>query len=135
MSQVGVGVACFVWREGKFLMAKRQGAHASNVWSVPGGHLEFNERWEDAARREVEEETGMQIKNIRFLAVTNDIMPADGKHYISIWLTTDWAANEPQILEPEKCSEHRWADFNSLPKPLFEPCWQNLRAAKSELFG
>jgi len=85
-------------------MAKRQGAHASNVWSVPGGHLEFNERWEDAARREVEEETGMQIKNIRFLAVTNDIMPADGKHYISIWLTTDWAANEPSWSQKNAAS-------------------------------
>ena len=43
MSHVGVGVACFVWKDGKFLAAKRRGAHASGAWSVPGGHLEFNE--------------------------------------------------------------------------------------------
>lgn len=135
MSDVRVGVACFVWKDGKFLMAKRQGSHASGVWSVPGGHLEFGESWEETAIREVREETGMEIKDLEFLAVTNDIMPMDGKHYISVWMTANWAANDPQILEPKKCSAQSWCDFKSLPEPLFEPCWKNLRRIKSELFG
>lgn len=128
-----VGVACFVWRDGKFLMGKRIGKHGKNTWSVPGGHLEYGESWEDAARREVMEESGMEIDNVRLLAVTNDIFDT-GKHYISIWLDADWKSKEPIITEPDIWIDQKWMDFSELPEELFEPCWTNLRAAKPELF-
>ncbi len=128
-----VGVALFVWRDSKFLIGKRVGKHGQDTWSVPGGHLEFGESWKAAAARETEEETGVKVKNIRTLAVTNDIF-AD-KHSISIWLEADWHAGEPIIREPEKLTELRWVDFLTLPAPLFEPCWENLRKTKPELFA
>lgn len=129
-----VGIACFVWRDGKFLMGKRGGAHGANTWSIPGGHLEFGETWQEAAAREVMEETGMKVTNIRLLTVTNDVMTSDNKHYITIWMQADWAANEPAITEPDKFVDQTWSDFQHLPSPLFEPCWQNLRASKPDLF-
>ena len=52
-----VGIAVFIFKDGKFLMGRRKGAHGEDTWSVPGGHLEFGEMIEDGARREVEEET------------------------------------------------------------------------------
>ena len=134
MSHVRVGVACFVWREGKFLILKRIGAHGSGTWSVPGGHLEYGESWEKTAAREVQEETGMRIEQVSFLAATNDNLPAEGKHYATIWMTAEWAGNEPSITEPEKCAEQLWCDFTTLPAPLFEPFWSNLRQVKPELF-
>lgn len=135
MSQVKVGVACFVWRDGKFLMGMRRGSHGADTWSIPGGHLELGETWEECAAREVIEETGMHIKNIRLLAVTNDIMSTDNKHYVTIWMEADWASNEPAVMEPDKWIDHQWRSFQTLPPPLFEPCWQNLRKAKPELFA
>lgn len=131
---VGVGVACFVWKDGKFLMQQRHGAHGQGTWSVPGGHLEFGESWEECARREVLEETGVQITNVRFFAVTNDMFAEKGKHYISIWMEADWASGNPSIIEPDRCTDQGWYNFASLPSPLFEPCWQNLRLVKPELF-
>jgi 8-oxo-dGTP diphosphatase len=128
-----VGVACFVWKDGKFLIGKRIGKHGKNTWSVPGGHLELGESWEEAARREVMEESGMEITNVRFLVVTNDIFES-GKHYISIWLEADWLANDPSITEPDIWIEQKWLDFRCLPSPLFEPCWQNLRLTRPDLF-
>lgn len=71
--KVGVGVACFVWKDGKFLMQQRIGSHGIGTWAVPGGHLEFGESWQQAAIREVFEETRMVISSPEFLAVTNDI--------------------------------------------------------------
>ncbi len=131
---VGVGVAVFVWRDGKFLVGKRIGKHGTDTWSIPGGHLEFGETWEQTAKREVMEESGMEINNIRFLAATNDIFTTTGKHYISIWVEADWVANEPQITEPDTWVEITWRDFQTLPEPLFEPCWTNLRAQRPDLF-
>lgn len=77
----------------------------------------------------------MKIGNISLFAVTNDIFKKENKHYITIWMKSDWLAGEPTITEPERCTGQQWADFQSLPEPLFEPCWQNLRTVKSELFG
>lgn len=134
-SRPKVGVAVFVWRDGKFLIQQRLGSHGSGTWSVPGEHLEFGESWEECAKRETLEETGMEITNIRFLAATNDIFKDENKHYITIWLEADWKTNEPAIMEPDRLTATRWVTSRDLPSPLFEPCWQNLRQARPELFA
>ena len=64
-------------------------------------------------------------------------MPADGKHYISIWMTADFdetKGDKPQIMEPDKMEALEWHTFQDLPSPLFEPGWTNLRAARPDLF-
>ena len=76
-NNVRVGIAVFVFKDGKFLMAQRHGAHGPGTWSVPGGHLEFGESFEETARREVKEETALEITNIRFGAVTNELWAVD----------------------------------------------------------
>jgi 8-oxo-dGTP diphosphatase len=135
MNNPRVGVACFVWKNGMFLMGQRKGSHGNDTWSVPGGHLDPGESWEACAKREVREETGLEIKNVRLFAVTNDLFHADNKHYISIWMEADWEGGEPQILEPTKFISQKWATFDTLPKPLFQPCWHNLQSLKPNLFN
>jgi 8-oxo-dGTP diphosphatase len=129
-----VGIGVFIWRNGKFLMQRRIGAHGAGTWSIPGGKLDFGESLEECGAREVYEETGVRIKNVRFLAVTNDIFKLESKHFVTIWLESDWAENEPEIKEPNKLAALGWHTFKDLPDPLFEPCWQNLRKLKPELF-
>jgi 8-oxo-dGTP diphosphatase len=119
----GVGVAVLIWRGGKVLFYERRGSHGHGTWSVPGGHLEFGESWEACAAREAKEEVGVDITNIRFLAVTNDVFTADNKHYVSIWLEADWAGGEPKSMEPEKVIDLEWRELDNLPAPLFQPCW------------
>lgn len=130
-----VGVATIIWRDGKFIVYERRGSHGHGTWSIPGGHLEFGESWEDCARREAMEELGITIKNLRFFAVTNDVFTDDNKHYISIWMEADLDKGEPESREPEKVVSVKWADFKTLPSPIFEPCWTNLRKIKPELFA
>lgn len=133
--QVRVGIGCFVWKDGKFLMGQRRGSHGDGTWSVPGGHLELGETWAECAAREVMEETGLKIKNIRFMAATEDFFPADSKQYTTIWMESDWGSGEPTIVEPDKWVNQEWHTYQDLPEPLFEPCWQNLRKLKPELFA
>ncbi|MET1033236.1 MAG: NUDIX domain-containing protein [Candidatus Saccharimonadales bacterium] len=122
---VRVGIGVFVFRDGAFLMQQRQGAHGAGTWSVPGGHLEFGESFEDTARREVMEETGLTIKNVRFGAVTNDNFTSEGKHYVTVWMLSDWESGTESITEPDKCLKQAWHTFDSLPAPLFLP-WNQL---------
>ena len=130
-----VGLGVLVWKNGTFCILKRRGSHGASTWGLPGGHLEFGESWQACAARETMEETGMEIANVRFLAATNDIFANDGKHYITIWVEADWAAGEAAIKEPHRATDLRWATFATLPSPLFDPCWANLRLARPELFS
>ncbi len=132
--QVRIGVGVFIHKDGKFLMGKRRGSHGHDTWSVPGGHLEFGETYTECAIREALEETGMHITNIRFLALTEDFFTDDNKQYVTIWVDSDWESGEPTITEPDKWVDQQWKTFKTLPTPLFEPCWQNLRKLKPELF-
>ena len=125
-----VGVAVFVIRDGQFLMGHRKGSHGEGTWTVPGGHAEFGESFEETAAREVLEETAVSIAGIRFVALTNDFFEEAGKQYACVWLTSQYANGEPRVMEPEKCLEWRWCDLDTLPAPLFEPAWNNLRASE-----
>lgn len=116
-----VGIGVFVIKNDKILLGKRKNAHGEGDWSLPGGHLEFNESWESCASREIMEETGVVIKNISFGTVTNDIFHAEKKHYITIFMISDYDSGEVRIMEPEKCEEWRWFKWSKLPKPLFLP--------------
>ncbi len=129
MDQVRVGVGVFIFRQGKFLMGKRKDAHGEGTWSVPGGHLEFGESFEDTARREVREETGLVIEDVRFGAVTNDYFRDEGKHYVTVWMLASYMDGTPAELEPHKFFDLRWVDFDSLPSPLFLP-WRQLLASE-----
>jgi 8-oxo-dGTP diphosphatase len=115
----------FIFKDGKFLMGKRIGSHGEGSWSVPGGHLEFGESFADTAKREVQEETGLTIRNIRFGAVTNDYFRKEDKHYVTIWMLSDYDSGTATILEPDKYIDQEWFDFDTLPSPLFLP-WEQL---------
>ena len=111
----------FVFKDGKFLLGKRKNSHGAGHWQLPGGHLEFNEELEDCAKREVLEETGVKIKNIRFSTITNDIFKKEEKHYITIFMISDLAEGTPKAMEPHKCEEWIWVSKDNIPKPLFMP--------------
>jgi 8-oxo-dGTP diphosphatase len=116
---VRVGIAVFVFKDGKFLVQKRQGSHGEGSWALPGGHLEFGESFEDTTRREVKEESNLNIENVRFGGVTNDHFVDDHKHYVTIWMLSDWESGEVRNMEPNKCTAQSWHTFDDLPEPLF----------------
>lgn len=91
------------------------------MWSFGGGHLEFGESPEEGSRREIREEIGIEIKNIRPGPFTNDVFEKEGKHYITLFMLADYAGGEVKVMEPEKCEKWEWFAWSELPKPLFLP--------------
>ena len=116
-----VGVAAIVRSAGKILLGKRIASHGTGCWSFPGGHLEFGESVEECARRETREEAGIELRNLVRAPYTNDIFEAEGKHYITLFVTADYASGSIETREPEKCSGWDWFDWDDLPSPLFLP--------------
>jgi len=116
-----VGLGVIIKKDGKVLVGKRKGSHGQGTWSFSGGHLEFGETLEKCACREVLEETGICIKNIKGAAFTNDFFENEQKHYVTIFVTAEYASGDVSVLEPDKCEKWEWFDWNSLPQPLFLP--------------
>lgn len=99
-------------------MGKRKGNVGSSEYAPPGGHLEYMESFEECARREVKEETGMEVENVRFLRLLN-LKEYAPNHYVNIAMVCDWKSGEPKLLEPEKCEGWGWYALEDMPQPLF----------------
>jgi 8-oxo-dGTP diphosphatase len=118
----GIGILVILKAENCILLGKRKGSHGHGEWSFPGGHLEMGETPIDCGKRELFEETGIDISNLHPLDIgyTNDIFYKDNKHYITLYqLYNIQEKLTPILIEPEKCFEWGWFDINNLPEPLF----------------
>jgi 8-oxo-dGTP diphosphatase len=60
-AQPVVGVGAVIVRDGRALIVKRAHEPRKGEWSLPGGLLHLGESLSDAARREVKEETGLDV--------------------------------------------------------------------------
>ncbi len=116
-----VGVAVIIIKDLKVLLGKRKASHGAGTWALPGGHLEFNESIADCAKREVFEETDLYIRNIRPAAFTNDIFDREKKHYVTLFVLSDYSHGVLRLKEPEKCAGWQWFQWDFLPEPLFLP--------------
>ena len=129
--QIKAGVGVMIMRSGKVLLGKRKGAHGAGEYAFPGGHLEFGESIIDCAKRETSEETGIKIKNVRFLFFAN-LTQYPGKHYAHTGLIADWQSGVPRALELESCESWDWYPLDKLPKPLFGTAPMSFKAYKTK---
>lgn len=81
-----LGACTAIWRGEKILLARRSVNPNAGTWAMPGGLVELGETVEDAARREVKEETRLTIDRVAFNRFFEIIM-RDGddrveRHYV-----------------------------------------------------
>ena len=125
-----VGVGVMVIQGGKVLLGKRKGSHGESQYAWPGGHMEYMESFENVAKREVKEETGMEIDNVRFLRLYN-LKEYAPKHYVDVGLLADWKSGEPKVMELNRCEGWDWYDLDNLPSPLFATIPSYIEAYKT----
>lgn len=115
----GVGCGLVIQRaDGRVLLCKRLKAPEAGFWNIVGGKVDLMERATDAARREAEEESGLKIGAVDFLCLTEEIIPADGQHWVSLIYVTRDFTGEPTLTEPDKLSDIGWFALDDLPQPL-----------------
>ncbi len=125
-----VGVGIMVIKDGMILLGKRKNSHGAGEYAFPGGHLEYMESYKACALREIAEECGIEVDNIRFQYLAN-IQQYAPRHYVHIGLFADWKSGEPQVLEPEKLEHWGWYDLDHLPQPLFATINKSIEAYKT----
>lgn len=70
-----LGVGGIVFQEGWVLLIKRGQEPGQGLWSIPGGAVDVGETVEGAVKREIEEETGLQVEVLDLVAVFERILP------------------------------------------------------------
>ena len=125
----GVGVGVMILKDNKVLLGKRHSdpnkadseLHGEGSWTMPGGKLHFKENLEEAAQREVFEETGAEInqENLKLVSVTDDIVK--DAHFVTIGFLYENLEGEPKVMEPDEIIEWKWFELDNLPSPIFFP--------------
>lgn len=95
-----VGVGAVIFRRDEVLLVRRGREPACGKWSLPGGLVELGESLEEAVRREVREEVGLEV-TVRDLVVALDrvLRDADGRieyHYILLDFLCEAKPGEPR---------------------------------------
>ncbi len=66
-----IGTSVYVRKDGEILILKRAGGAAKGSWYIPGGALDEGETTEECARRELKEETGLEVPGqFHLIAIT-----------------------------------------------------------------
>lgn len=121
MQYPGVGTGVYIRKDGKILFGRRRGKHGAGTWCPPGGKVEMGEHWEANCVRETLEEAGIEIENLRFITMTNDVIPEYGTHFVTLHFAADWKAGESVDRPEESVGEWEWYAWEELPEPLFTP--------------
>lgn len=120
-----VGVGVLIVRDGKVLIGKRKGSHGAGQHALPGGKLEWRETWEDCGRREVFEETSIDLTGIPLTyAYTCEAVVDEDNHWITVFMRAEvGTAVEAENTEPDKCEGWQWVEWGqaSVPEPRFLP--------------
>lgn len=114
--------------DGAVLLAQRRRQPEPGHWGIPGGKVDWLERVETAARREIAEETGITLGGMTLLCVADHFEPDLGQH----WVATIYSAHtdaEPRLMEPEAMAAIGWFAPDALPSPLTRTARAALKAA------
>lgn len=133
---VGIGVA--VLRPEAVLLVRRGKPPALGQWSLPGGAQQLGETAEDAARRELSEETGLAVGELVLAGHVDSIHPdPDGRiryHYTILDFAALWRGDTPRA--GSDVTELAWAGFDEFDRyALWAEARRIIAAARARMLG
>ena len=120
---IAVTLECYVKRGDRYLMLHRE-KHKTimpDVWMAPGGHIEFNEGLFAAAKREIKEETGLEITNLKIKATGTAYLKDLNQELFFHFVMADYLKGE--LLKNPEDGELVWLtpeEIQKLPTLLSE---------------
>ncbi|MEJ2099402.1 MAG: NUDIX hydrolase [Desulfobacterales bacterium] len=113
-----VAVGAVVFKSNCVLLVRRGKAPAEDLWAIPGGSVEIGETLQQAAEREILEETGIKIRAGKPIYIF-DVIDRDEDekirfHYVIIDLAADYVSGEPAA--GDDAAEARWISAHELKR-------------------
>ena len=123
---VRLGIGVMILDGDKILLGHRAkkradtgGIFEPDSWTFPGGKQEFGETFYEGAKREVKEETNLDISDLELFGAEDDVQP--NKHYVTLHIIAHAHSGELKTMEPEKEDEWRWFSLKDLPDNVYTP--------------
>ena len=112
--EVAVGAVVFV--DHRVLLVKRSKPPSEGLWAIPGGRVNIGETLQKAARREVAEETGIEIR-AGDVVYTFDVIEHDPEgrvrfHYVVVDLRADYIGGD--LMPGDDADDARWVSEKEL---------------------
>jgi len=122
-----IGVAAVIWNDRQeVLLIRRTKEPRKGQWSLPGGKVEFGENLEDAVRREVREETGLEIALLGLAGVAETVLDARAGAADLHFVLIDYSA---RLVSGEAKAASDAADATWFTRSAIEglPLWDETR--------
>ncbi len=122
-----VGVGAVIWNDRHEIVLIRRGQEPRlGEWSIPGGRLEWGESVRDAIRREVREETGLEVEIAGLIDVV-DSVTRDGsgqvvRHYVLVDFSVRYVSGT--LRAGSDAAEAHWVAYKALDE---FPLWTETR--------
>lgn len=107
-------------RRPRVLLIRRKQPPFAGAWALPGGFVDMDESLEDAARRELREETGVELKRIEQLGTFGEPGRDPRGRVISIAYLGRVAADRVEPRGADDATEAAWHDLARLPVLAFD---------------
>lgn len=108
-------VLCHINRGSEYLLLlKSRGRFGEGFWNAPGGKIELNEKPEDAARREVLEETGLTVRDLTEAGSLKFFFGKDKQFpdwFVNVFVSSKF---EGELIESKE-GKLQWFKKDSLP--------------------
>jgi ADP-ribose pyrophosphatase YjhB (NUDIX family) len=113
-----VGVGAIVLHEGRVLLVKRGRPPGQGKWSVPGGLVDVGETTIEAARREVREECGIEVRVEGLVGVLDRVTRDDDGRVRYHWVLVDYLAfpRSTDLVVGDDAAEARWVGLDEVEK-------------------
>ena len=126
-------------KDGKLLMAKRSNTgYMDGMYSLVAGHVDGNETVYQAMQRETKEEINIHIllEDMKVVHVSHRNSNGGEREYIDVYLKALNFSGDIENLEPHKCSDLTWFEFDNLPKNIVPEVKKALEdISKGEIFS
>jgi 8-oxo-dGTP diphosphatase len=105
-----LAVSAAILRDGKVLVVRRARKPALNFYTLPGGAVETGETLVEAVKREVREETQLDIEPVALAghreAIARDAQGKVERHFVILCFAARWVSGEPVLNE--ELDDARW---------------------------
>lgn len=113
-------VFCFDGTQLNVLLIQRGNEPFKDCWAFPGGFLDEDETLEEAARRELKEETGLSPKHFTEIGSFSDLDRDPRGRTISIAFTSVVRPNQMAAVAGDDAKDARWYNIHEMPKLAFD---------------